>query len=204
MGYLVYCPTCNGKMSSNAECCPHCGETHFYKREHYSKKIQCYTCNGSGEITSYKDSVDVRLIGNEIIGIEARVLKWETEMDGRGEICDIPIVAEHPNVSEIISHIKKHQYKIKGYEARYRGKPVTAIRTTDYVRIGKWCGYSNAKLLYNEKIHKCHNCNGIGYFTDNSDYRLRDMRKRVEQPTPKNNEDEFDRLLDEFLKENFG
>lgn len=32
MGYLVYCPTCSGKMSVNAEVCPHCGETAFFIR----------------------------------------------------------------------------------------------------------------------------------------------------------------------------
>lgn len=203
MGYLVYCPTCNGKMSSNAECCPHCGETHFYKREHYSKKIQCDTCNGSGKIISYKDSVCVKCVGDEIVGVEARVIDVGSEMNGNGEVIDKYILKEHPNISEIISCIKKHQYKINHccYDQPWRGalvKPISAnYRNSGY-------GHSNAYLSYNKEIHKCHNCNGIGYFTDNSDYRLRDMRKRVEQPIPKNNEDEFDRLLDEFLKENFG
>lgn len=203
MGYLVYCPTCNGKMSNNAECCPHCGETHFYKREHYSKKIQCDTCNGSGKIISYKDSVEIKRDGYGIIGVEARVLRWDTRTNGNGEVYDYPIITEHAHLSEIISCIKKKQYTIEHNETRRSGVPVSAIRATDYVQIGTFIGYSDARLLYNKEIHKCHSCNGIGYFTDNSDYHLRDMRKRVEQPTTKNDEDEFNRLLDEYLKNNF-
>lgn len=205
MGYLVYYPTCNGKMSNNAECCPHCGETRFYtKKEYYSKKVPCDVCCGSGELIS-TDSVQIRCEGDEIIGIEAaRILDWKTEMDGNGEIWDIPIKGEqHANISEIKSCIKNKQYKIKHNDPRKSGVPVIAISATaDYGRIGKCKGYSNATLIYHKTRHKCYNCNGIGYFIDNSAYRLRDVRKRVEMPTSKNRDDEFDRLLDEYLKNN--
>jgi DnaJ-class molecular chaperone len=55
MAHLVYCPTCDGKMSSNAEKCPHCGETQFEK--HYSNGYKlgtCRECNGKGTTNSKK------------------------------------------------------------------------------------------------------------------------------------------------------
>ena len=48
MATLVTCPTCKGMISSNANVCPHCGETEFtldvYRKEYCSK------CDGAGVI----------------------------------------------------------------------------------------------------------------------------------------------------------
>lgn len=33
MSYLVYCPTCDSKMSVNAKSCPSCGETGFFENK---------------------------------------------------------------------------------------------------------------------------------------------------------------------------
>lgn len=52
MSYLVYCPTCDGKMSVNAEVCPHCGETDFFEnvQNPYTIKTRCTYCNGEGVV----------------------------------------------------------------------------------------------------------------------------------------------------------
>lgn len=42
MSYLVYCPTCDGKMSVNAQTCPHCGETEFFEE---TRRMESYPCD---------------------------------------------------------------------------------------------------------------------------------------------------------------
>jgi DnaJ-class molecular chaperone len=48
MSHLVYCPTCNGKMSVNAKTCPHCGENTFYTP---GGNLKCFRCLGKGLLT---------------------------------------------------------------------------------------------------------------------------------------------------------
>ena len=62
MGYLVYCPTCGGKMSNNARTCPHCGETAFFDYdEHVVRyKEKCEYNNNGKYSTCWKGTVYVR------------------------------------------------------------------------------------------------------------------------------------------------
>src|SRR5215210_2096030 len=50
MGHLVRCPTCSGSMSSNADRCPHCGETDFLKEVGPGERVTCYKCKGTGRV----------------------------------------------------------------------------------------------------------------------------------------------------------
>ena len=47
MGYLVICPTCGGKMSVNADRCPHCGETIYFDEDMLTEDgaLICPNCN---------------------------------------------------------------------------------------------------------------------------------------------------------------
>lgn len=55
MAYLVYCPTCSGRMSVNAETCPHCGETDFFveRQTPYVIKTVCMHCYGQGTVWTH-------------------------------------------------------------------------------------------------------------------------------------------------------
>jgi zinc-ribbon domain len=47
MSYLVYCPTCNAKISVNANQCPQCGEDKFIENIFVGYKeetIDCWKC----------------------------------------------------------------------------------------------------------------------------------------------------------------
>lgn len=48
MGTLVKCPTCKGKLSINAESCPHCGETKFFGVRRVRRQLKCDKCGGTG------------------------------------------------------------------------------------------------------------------------------------------------------------
>jgi len=47
MSYLVYCTTCQEKISVNAKSCPNCGENQFYLYE-IDKNKECPLCKGKG------------------------------------------------------------------------------------------------------------------------------------------------------------
>lgn len=56
MGYLVICPTCGGKMSVNADRCPHCGETEFFKYAASTRVVgskSCKHCGATGLVWRY-------------------------------------------------------------------------------------------------------------------------------------------------------
>lgn len=51
MGDLVNCPTCNGKVSTSAKACPHCGETNIprYTQAEKNRMLneygnKCFSC----------------------------------------------------------------------------------------------------------------------------------------------------------------
>mgnify|MGYP005651773633 CR=1 FL=1 len=49
MAQLVYCVTCDEKMSINAKKCPHCGEFVFFSKDG-DLDTACPTCSGGGHI----------------------------------------------------------------------------------------------------------------------------------------------------------
>lgn len=55
MAILVYCPTCGGKMSSNADKCPHCGEWDFFRKvpAKFENTVKCPHCNGNRTVWAY-------------------------------------------------------------------------------------------------------------------------------------------------------
>lgn len=57
MAQLVYCPTCGGKMSSNAQTCPHCGEWDFFREvpAKYENKLRCAHCDGEGWVWAHTE-----------------------------------------------------------------------------------------------------------------------------------------------------
>lgn len=85
MGYLVYCPTCNGKMSNNAACCPHCGETHFTQKRVTVARRRCLTCDCTGKVTRYQHAIRV-CCKNGRIYYPAEFRKtgevWDQSLDG--------------------------------------------------------------------------------------------------------------------------
>ncbi len=105
MATLVYCPTCNGVISSNATFCPHCGETVFTKREIVRRRRKCSCCDGTGRI-QHEKSIYVSIDYAGKISFEKKKVgeRWdETEYDSDGcpgvwmdvmEECDTPEIRD--------------------------------------------------------------------------------------------------------------
>lgn len=181
MGYLVYCPTCGGKMSNNASRCPHCGESYFFKQ----KKIQvtCTACGGSGKCTVHS-CLGVRY-SNGKITYPRDFLKtgeyWDQSYRG-GEGDWVP--QGDWEDKRLCDDAKKAVA-----QGRYRIDYHTFTR--DEIRLANVD--LNAFLKYNERSETCDDCKGTGtrYILDDA---MVDTRERVDDDP-----DDLDVLLDKYI-----
>ena len=161
MGYLVYCPTCNGKMSNNAYSCPHCGETKFEDR--VVRLCTCSSCEGIGKKKRWKDSVYVRygaIDGTPGICVEGRVSFG----------C---VMGDNANERVIRGYIDRGDYVIYN---RMNPKQMEACDTPVACYNNQVVGRCNAKLAYGAYYVDCEECNGTGKVKR---YVIADIRKRV-------------------------
>ena len=174
MGYLVYCPTCNGKMSNNASTCPHCGERSFYKSIKESVKCKCKVCNGLGYYEYYSKSVQVLLSYGSLYveGVSAGkklervwdniIYCWVDE--------EVPQYKDHPEKDLIKSHFKSGKCKLVRLEPWERGRVACENNT--------YKGSCNQTLYYDIKRATCRECNGEKYIYQ-TEVRRQDIRKKV-------------------------
>lgn len=167
MSYLVYCPTCNGKMSVNAETCPHCGEYKFIEREWEMEKIPCNNCGGDlsknkfgrGFVSeNYANSEDVKITSTPPEGFECFSCspKQYEYIDTNDRYVSVRKSLPKSTFEKYKNAILKGEYEVLHY---YR----TGIIKFKYGRT------------------TCSSCNGLGYWLKES-YKVKsviDRRKRV-------------------------
>ena len=161
MGYLVYCPTCNGKMSNNAKSCPHCGETHFKRK--IQKQVLCNNCNGTGVVYEYTRRVQVLVTNNNIYICGEKTGKmepydWYDIEDGFVHQDWRDVYADHKDKATIREHIRRGDYSIYEYNNRY--SDTYAYENNQKV------GRCNAILNYHKSAKTCSVCNGKKYTTE--------------------------------------
>ncbi len=116
MGFLVYCPTCGGKMSDNAKACPHCGETDFFELRPAGQAVECTCpkCNGKKFSYRYKFyghsyNPNLPLAKNEF------TLKLD---ELKGGYATFKMQQAEPTRAQLQSFIKlrSYRFKVNGFE----------------------------------------------------------------------------------------
>lgn len=165
MGYLVYCPTCNGKMSNNAKSCPHCGETHLTRK--IQKQVLCKNCNGTGVEYEYTRSVEVLATNNNIYIRGEKTGKMEPY--DRYDIEDGFVYqdwryayADHKDKATIREHIRRGDYSIYEYDNRYSDNASATYAYENNQKVGR----CNAILYYHKSAKTCSVCKGKKYTTE--------------------------------------
>lgn len=142
MAYLVICPTCGGKMSVNAQQCPHCGETDFFEPEMgwYSEPCRyedfpryALGCEGKGFLCRTQISGNYGITSLRMLNdMGVRDLSRYVRVDDK-----LYMNTDDRNVREtVIKAVAKHDLYIKDY--------------------GRW-----HVVLYQDKV-RCPQCKGTG------------------------------------------
>ena len=105
---LINCPTCDGKVSSNASACPHCGETALvpppeseflwvtirpcifcdgkaYKKVGFLSRLKCNYCSGTGRFLVYEEVIYGDLVDGEIEKKIVRKFESVAYLDRKGQ-----------------------------------------------------------------------------------------------------------------------
>ena len=159
MACLVICPTCGGKMSSNARECPHCGENDFLRPRMERTTEEC----------RYRDPANYAL-GCEGKGFLCRNQIWGNY--GLHTLQELQALGIHPSKGVAIG---KGLYVTTDDEALRRRIAEAAARNDLYLK-------SEGRFqhdLYLNKV-RCPRCKGTGRVVaerPTGDYE--DIRKRV-------------------------
>ena len=190
MGYLVYCPTCSGRMSNNAESCPHCGETWFHEKIVERKKIECSACGGNGKFSVFLYSVPIYRESGNIYFPQEFVKTGEVKVDNSEMynqdlsphsviIKDLGFYKEISDFTEARDAIKKRDYVIR---------PLDLM--SGYAFYGNWrlCPYkfrnglsriATNMLFYKKGWKICEKCYGKGV-VEKEIVKYKDIRRKVE------------------------
>ncbi len=174
MAYLVYCPTCGGKMSSNAYTCPHCGETEF--QQSVKRTCDCRHCNGTGKERRWKNSIKVLSKGKAIV-LEGSIIGHTRryvigrDSDGNEYYGGGDVMGDNVKEKEIRQYINRGDYTV--------GEIVTGRRAYDMPNAyynNQYIGQCNATMYYGLTYAACSYCDGTGKGTE---YVQVDTRKKV-------------------------
>lgn len=157
MGYLVYCPTCGGKMSNQAERCPHCGETAFFIRRDRETYVEEPCSGGCGG-------------------------KW-SRCDGRGWYYRLHLlISRGSDMSEGANLVRLKDGSRYFFEERFLSDPkvIEALRTGDYV-VELTGGGANPFWSFHYERIACPACRGRGTVrVPQAEYDWEDVRNPVE------------------------
>lgn len=172
MGHLVYCPTCNGKMSNNARCCPHCGETRFFEKSKSFEDIKCNCCQGRGVYSYFENSLPIAYVNGRIY--YPTYFKADHE-EYDFEIADTKIVGERVEV-ESSSDARK---AIARGDFRIRNLTSSDLGSREIDSLSEFLPYKiNAMIEYNKVTKTCVECEGKGKIKVESANRI-DLRRKV-------------------------
>lgn len=118
MTQLLLCPTCGGKISSNATVCPHCGETEFYSYTYKTIYEECPHCHGTGLVFKTLYSSDIHS-GFNALPVQISWLRcygnrtFFTATDNRGVRCEVSVTKNHPELQAITKSLKEGNFALE-------------------------------------------------------------------------------------------
>ncbi len=156
MAQLLLCPSCGGKLSSNATVCPHCGETEFYSYTYKTIREECPHCHGSGLVLKTLYSSDIHS-GFHALPAQISWLRCNggcaffTVTDSRGVRCEMSVAKSHPHLQAIAKSIKEGNFILE---------------------------YSHDSFILRYDPQYCPECNGYGEIETSVVASKTDLRKR--------------------------
>lgn len=118
MPQLLICPTCGGKISSNATPCPHCGETEFYSYTYKTQRAECPHCHGTGLVFKRLYSSDI----HSGFKAEPSDISWLrcyrgniffNATDNRGVPCEMAVTKGNPELKAITKSINEGNFLLE-------------------------------------------------------------------------------------------
>ena len=118
MAQLLICPTCGGKISSNATTCPHCGETEFFRNVTETRFVECEHCNGTGIVfriayaNDYHSGFFAYEANMSTLGRYKDLTKFYVN-DTTGRRCQVGIQDDAPTRDLMIQSIRERNFLLK-------------------------------------------------------------------------------------------